>query len=480
MKTTSITIGTPSTRTICSNAGVLPFAYTASRFNVAGLIDTEFIEHASPNHRHTIGTTMTALATALILGADDVSDIELLNPLVAAGLISAIPSDSTIYRRHQLLGDLDDYGASKYHQAMKQLRCAVWDTLGDHDPRVWASEDTPLIIDIDATEVTAHSDKENAAPTWKKHFGYHPLCAIIDLGGDLGGDVLAVNLRAGNAGSNTAVDHIQILDHALAALPDHSDGKPWAKRLVIRIDAGGGTSKFINYLDDQGFGYIIGFRATEAIGVIASTTGIDVKQHIIRRDGSLPDYDTGFVADITGRIATIPTTDVPPAGINLDNYPKGMRVIMKAEYPSGGAQLKITDVDGRRVRLCVTNLNGQVQKLDRLYSLRGRCEQRIKNLKDLGLGKLPHYKFGMNQAWIYAVMLAHNLITYTGLGDKAAGSTVTSWWVWEPKSLRARIISTAALVVHHARQTILKVDAHAPYRQLLTHMLTRQKHRIRS
>lgn len=222
-------------------------------------------------------------------------------------------------------------------------------------------------------------------------------------------------------------DHKDVLALALASLPDHADRKPWGQRLLIRSDAGGGTEKLINHITQLGHRFLVGFRATEAIGDIASSTGELAKSHILRSGGTVADWDTGFIADVTGRIATWAPGRPPTIGINLDNYPPGMRVIMKAEHPASGAQLSITDVDGRRVRLLVTNLPGQAQRLDRLYSLRGRCEQRIKSLKDLGLSKLPHYSFGMNQAWIYAVMLAHNLIVSTGLLGGGAGHG-HRWW----------------------------------------------------
>jgi hypothetical protein len=477
VKTTTIEIGAPTPRQICSNAGLIAFARTASHLDAAAAIDDAFAGQQNPNLTHTTGSTMTSLALALILGADDASDIELLDPLVSTGLIDKVPSDSTIHRRHQELADLDDHGLANYAAAMKTLRTRAWNQLGDRNPARWASTSKPLVIDIDATEIRAHSDKEDASPTWKKHFGFHPLCAFVDFGDTHGGDVLAIKLRTGKAGSNTVNDHKDILALALASLPDHADGKPWGTRLLIRSDAGGGTEKLINHITDLGHSFLVGFRTTEAIGEIASSTGELAKSHILRADGTVADLDTGFIADVTGRIHTWAPSRPPKIGINLDNYPDVMRVIMKAEHPASGAQLKITDIDGRRVRLFVTNLPGQAQRLDRLYSLRGRCEQRIKNLKDLGLSKLPHHGFGMNQAWIFAVMLAHNLIVYTGLPGGGAGHG-HRWWGWEPKTLRARIISIAAVVVKHARRLTLRVDGSSPWQRLLRMVLGRQHHLV--
>jgi hypothetical protein len=61
-----------------------------------------------------------------------------------------------------------------------------------------------LVIDIDATLVTAHSDKKSAAATYKRGFGFHPLCTFADHGPAGTGEPLAMLLRPGNAGSNTA------------------------------------------------------------------------------------------------------------------------------------------------------------------------------------------------------------------------------------------------------------------------------------
>ncbi len=59
----------------------------------------------------------------------------------------------------------------------------------------------PLVIDVDATLVTAHSEKEHAAPTFKHGFGFHPLLAFVDHGATGTGEPVAMLLRPGNAGS---------------------------------------------------------------------------------------------------------------------------------------------------------------------------------------------------------------------------------------------------------------------------------------
>jgi hypothetical protein len=89
--------------------------------------------------------------------------------------------------------------------------------------------------------VVCHSEKEQAAPTFKKTFGYHPMLAFCDNTGEF----LAATLRRGNAGSNTAADHISVLDAALFQLPDvHRYGAP----IVVRADTAGCTKEFLAHI----------------------------------------------------------------------------------------------------------------------------------------------------------------------------------------------------------------------------------------
>jgi hypothetical protein len=98
-----------------------------------------------------------------------------------------------------------------------------------------------LVIDLDAGIVICHSDKEQAAPTFKHTFGYHPMLAFCDNTGEF----LAGQLRRGDAGSNTAADHITVCDAALAQIPDaHRHGTP----ILIRADTAGATKEFLAHI----------------------------------------------------------------------------------------------------------------------------------------------------------------------------------------------------------------------------------------
>src|SRR3954465_725369 len=151
---------------------------------------------------------------------------------------------STCWR---LLDRLDTRAAGGVARARAAAREVVWaqraELSGEPFPSARAAgRDLPgLVIDLDASIVVCHSEKEQAAATFKKTFGYHPLLAFCDNTGEF----LAAQLRKGNAGSNTAVDHVTVLDAALAQLPDvHRHGTP----ILIRADGAGCTREFLTHI----------------------------------------------------------------------------------------------------------------------------------------------------------------------------------------------------------------------------------------
>jgi len=112
--------------------------------------------------------------------------------------------------------------------------------------------------------VTAHSEKQNAAPTFKRGFGFHPLWAFADHGQDGTGETLAVLLRPGNAGSNTAKDHITLTRQALAQLPSHRKGNRPGRGVLVRVDGAGSTHAYLNWLTSQRLSYSVGFTRPTA------------------------------------------------------------------------------------------------------------------------------------------------------------------------------------------------------------------------
>jgi Transposase DDE domain group 1 len=149
---------------------------------------------------HDPGKIMCDLAVMLALGGDCLADIAILR--AAPELFGSIPSDPTVSRLVKTLAE----AGPKALRAIRKARARAWTLAGERAP----GADGDLIpVDLDATIVIAHSEKESAAPTWKHTFGFHPMTAFIDHGTLGTGEAAAIVLRRGNAGSNTAQDHIQ-------------------------------------------------------------------------------------------------------------------------------------------------------------------------------------------------------------------------------------------------------------------------------
>ncbi|NNG37653.1 transposase, partial [Nakamurella aerolata] len=142
------------------------------------------------------------LAVSLAVGGDCLADIAVLRAEPA--LFGLVASDPTVSRTIDKLAADADRALAAINEATASVRQRVCALSGDRSPIHAVSADTPVVIDLDATLVTAHSDKEHAAPTFKRGFGFHPLLAFIDHGTGATGEAAAALLRPGNAGANTA------------------------------------------------------------------------------------------------------------------------------------------------------------------------------------------------------------------------------------------------------------------------------------
>jgi hypothetical protein len=165
------------------------------------------------------------------LGGDCLSDLSEVR--AEPGLYGPVASDPTVSRLIALLGADAERAEKAISRARKAARARVWALAGPHAPNSGITAADPLIIDVDATLVTAHSDKEQAAPTFKKGYGHHPLCAFIDHGAAGSGEMAAVMLRPGNAGSNTAADHTTVIR---AALDQAGVGSRPGRKVLVRMN----------------------------------------------------------------------------------------------------------------------------------------------------------------------------------------------------------------------------------------------------
>ena len=325
----------------------------------------------------------------------------------------------------------------------------------------------PLVIDVDATLVTAHSEKEQAAPTFKKGFGFHPLWAFADHGQAGTGEPLSVLLRKGNAGSNTAADHIGVVRAALRQLPNHRPGRRPGRRVLVRADAGGCTHAFIAWLAGQRLQYSIGFALPTDFAEVLEKIPEQVWTEAYDADGKI--RKGAHVAEVTDLL-------------DLNSWPAGMRVIVRRERPHPGAQLRITDANGWRITAFATNtrIGGpggpgtQLPELELRHRRRARAEDRIRSAKDTGLRNLPLHDFAQNQIWCAIVALACELLAWLAMLAFSGNDARRDARRWEHKRLRLRLLSIPARLVRTARATRLRLAitpwtglAHTAWRRLV-------------
>ena len=282
--------------------------------------------------------------------------------------------------------------------ARGEVRRRVWSLAGGNAPTAGISAESPLVIDVDATLVEAHSAKEGAAPTFKGGFGYHPLTAWFDHGADGAGECAAIMLRPGNAGANTAADHIEVISRALAQA---GLGSRPGRKVLVRIDGAGGTKETVGFLARRRVSYSVGFKLPGHTPDIYSKIPKSAWAPAYNADGD--PREGADVAEITDLL-------------DLSGWPEGMRVIMRRERPHPGARLRFDDVDGYRLTAFATNTRtGQLADLEVRHRLRARCEDRIRCAKDTGLGSFPLQGLAANRIRCQVAALAHDLLAWSQL-----------------------------------------------------------------
>ena len=399
---------------------------------------------------HDPGKVLLDLAVSLAIGGDCLADIAQLR--AAPEVFGAVASDPTVSRCIDTLAADAPAALAAINTARAAARTAAWSLAGEHAPDSGADAAAPVVIDVDATLVTAHSEKEAAAPTFKRGFGFHPLWAFVDHGAEGTGEPLAFLLRKGNAGSNTVTDHLTVLKAALAQLPG---GHTRGKKVLVRIDGAGGTHELLAWLTRRRLSYSVGFTLP---GDLAA---IQAKLAAIPDDVWEPAYDAHGQVRPGAWVAEV--TDL----FDLSSWPAGMRIIVRKERPHPGAQLRITDLDGLRVTAFATNTSrGQLAALELRHRRRARCEDRIRCAKDTGLTNLPLHDLDQNKIWCAIVALACELTawmqTLALTGHPGNGDARR----WEPNKLRLRLFSIPARAARTGRQRLLHLAANAPFTAL--------------
>jgi Transposase DDE domain group 1 len=391
---------------------------------------------------HDPGRIAVDVAVMLADGGEAISDLAVLRG--QPDLFGPVASDPTAWR---LLADLDDAALSRLRSARARARETAWAQAAEtgrmRSSSVAGHEVPGLVLDVDATIVICHSEKESAAKTWKKSWGYHPLLCFLDATGE----ALSGLLRAGNAGSNTTADHITVLDRALVQIPD---AHRYGSDILIRSDSAGASHGFLNHIrglrqDGMRSFFSVGVPITEPIRA-AITACVDWIP-AIEADGSI--RDGAEIAEITHLV-------------DMSGYPEGTRLIARRERPHPGAQLSLFDtIEGLRHQVFATDTppgGWSIQLLELRHRGHARVEDRIRTGKDSGFGRFPSRSFALNCAWLELALTGIDLLAWTRVlllhGEHALA---------EPKRLRYRLLHVAARLVRTARRTYLRIAQRWPW-----------------
>ena len=389
---------------------------------------------------HYPGSVLTDICVAIADGADCLSDVKVLRD--QPRLFGPVASKPTVWRV------LDRVSAAHLH-GLRRARAEA-------RARAWAAGAEPdlsceLFLDVDATIVLAHSDKELAAPTWKRTYGHHPLLCYLDRPEISSGEGLAGLLRPGNAGSNTAADHEVVLRHAIESLPEHARPRPGdasSPSYVVRSDSAGATHHFAEACSQLGVGFSFGFPVTAEMREAITSLHSSCWRPAIEADRS--EREGAYVAEVTKLI-------------DLRRWPKGSRVIVRKERPHPGAQLSLFDtIQGfRHTAFIFAPPVGRKKEsrpmavLELRHRQHARVEDRIRQGKATGLKNLPCVEAEENDAWLECALAAADLVCWSKLICFADDDELKRC---EIAAFRYRILHMAARITRSGRVVRLRLD----------------------
>jgi len=406
---------------VASHAGGVLLTELADRLGLTAGLSAALAPTRQRPSAHDPGRVVRDLAVMLAGGGDCLSDLGALRDQV--DLFGQVASDSTAWRV------IDSIDAER----LVAIRAAR----GSARRRAWALGARPaeIILDIDATLLTAHSDKEGAAPTYTRGYGFHPMLCY------LGGEPLAGLLRPGNAGANTAADHIGVLVDALDQLPE-AMREDKETRVLVRTDSAGCTHGFLQAVTEMECAFSASMAIDERARAVILALPESAWTPAIRQDAT--ERPGAFVAEL--------------GDLDLSGWPAGSRAICRRERPHPGAQLTFSDADGHRFQVMLTNQEGDPVALEARHRARARIEDAIRAAKDTGLRNLPFRDFAPNAAWLELVLIAQDLMSWAQTllleGDLARA---------EPKRLRYRLLHVAGRITRSGRAIRLHLPARWPW-----------------
>ena len=409
---------------LVSHAGSALLAQVADKTGLTRALSLRLAGLKQRRSGHDPGRVVRDLAVMLADGGDCLADLGAVGD--QAALFGGVASSSTAFR-------VIDRIASE-----PGLLDAVRDAHARARERVWDLAGAPsrLTIDLDATLIGAHSEKEGAAGNFKGGYGFHPMLAY----GDETGEALGGELRSGNAGANTAADQITVAEHALAQIPQ---ARIEDIELLLRVDSAGACHDLIDWCREGRIRFSVGYDLTETVR--SAILEIPCRAWVSALDQDGGERPNAQVCEITEHL-------------DLTTWPAGSRVLVRRERAHPGAQLSFTDFDGHRFQAILTDQPGDIAVIERDHRARARVEDHIRNDKDTGLRNLPFRDFEHNRVWLELVLIAHDLIAWTQrlllTGELAS---------CEPKRLRYRLLHTAARLAISGRRARLRLQRTWPW-----------------
>ena len=403
------------------------------------------------------GVALVSMAVTIVLGATSMNDIALLAH--QEPVFGAAPSDTTVRRTLELA---DPATLDKIARVRAKVRAHVWSLIAARPAGFpWLAIAGKLlagwlVIDMDATLITAHSDKEGAAPTFKKGYGFHPLGAWLANTAES----LAMLLRPGNAGSNDAADHIAVLAAAIRQIPSRM-----RSRLLVRVDGAGASHELIAHLLSltsrrRTVLFTCGWAITEADEQAIRLLPADAWQAAVDQDGTVQKGTA--VAEITHLMS------------RAAGWPAGLRWIVRRTKPSRRQAKNLTAFEkasGWRYSVIVTNIpdagipgvpgSHHPQLIDVLHREHAIVEDRVRTAKAMGLRNLPSKTWQVNCGWVVAANIAADLSAWCRLLGLYDCDDLKDA---EPDTLRYRLWALPARLVRHARTRVLKISRTWPWK----------------
>lgn len=431
---------------VAANVGLHLLGGFADRLGLGSSLSSAVPHTGERAPVHDRGTVLMQAMLMLAGGGEACSDIEHLRS--QPRLFGDVASDSTLYR--VLTNELTPATLAGVWDAFGHIRQQVW-------RRIAATTGTgEVILDVDASLHQVHSErKEETAPNYKGGFGYHPLYVSADATGE----VLAVKLRPGNAGANTIVDHVEVIDAAIGQLPEqvavgHRPGDEATlveRRLRVRSDSVAGPGLAAKCRErNLGFSFVASTNAQIHTAIAKTASDTDRWSAAVRQDGT--ERTGAQVAELTD-------------DLDLSGWPTGTRFIVRREPRHPGAQQSLFPSETFRYWGHYTDaVDGDCVERDRDMRAHAHVEDVIARIKDSGGDRFPFSAFDANSAWLALVAMAHALTRWFALLCLPA-----RWARAKPKTLRWNIWHAPARLIRKSRRDVIRVLDTWPAADVLHH-----------